>query len=114
MRLKMVLGVAATSLALTVATSLPAMAADSEQGYRYPSSCTIGTENRPAVSWRAIGGTILITPPGMSGTPNDPYVYSSPSTYASVKNGGLMAGGKWVVYSTNDVDQAKTFGSCTS
>lgn len=104
----------AATISITAGSSIPAVAADAEQGYRYPSSCSVGTENRPAVTWLAMGSTILVTPPGYSGTVNDPLIYSSPGKYVGTKNGGLMVGGKWLVYSVNDVNQALTYGSCTS
>lgn len=110
-RMKITAGIAAVAL---FATASPAMAADSERGYRYQSNCASNpTEKRPAVSWRAKGYSVLVTPPGYSGTPSDPLIYRSPDTYSTRLNGGLMKGGKWVIWAQVDVDQAKTFGACT-
>lgn len=107
---KIVAGLAA--VALTV-TATPALAADSEQGYRWPSAYSSNpTEKRPAVAWQAIGHSILVTPPGYSGTPSDPLVYTSPNRLVYGLDGDLMKGGKWVVYSIDNVIQANTYGAC--
>lgn len=95
-------------LALVAAVALPANAAGADQGWRYPSSCDVGTDTRPAVTWWA-WGDVDVTPPGFSyALEYDTYGYWNGTT-----NGGLMVGGKWVVYSNGNVSDGSTFGSCT-
>lgn len=108
MRIKS-LTAAICGVAMVGALALPALAADAETGYRYASACTVGSETRPAVTWRAMG-EMEITPPGAGYTVD----YNSPLQYITRTTGGTMAGGYWVVYSTNDVLQPNTYGSCTN
>lgn len=99
---------ALAGIVLVGVMSIPAFAADAEHGTRLSSQCSVGTETRPAVTWRA-AGTINVRPPGYS----SPLPYAS-SFYISGTNGGLMSGGTWTVSASVDVDQAKTYGSCTT
>src|SRR5690606_36368888 len=75
MRIKS-LSAALCGVAMVGALALPASAADAETGYRYASACTVGSETRPAVTWRAMG-EMEITPPGAGYIVDD----SSPLQY---------------------------------
>lgn len=87
-----------------------AHAADGESGATYPSQCSVGTETRPAVHWRA-NRTVEVTPPGYSST----LFFYGLSTYMERTTGGLMSGGDWVVYTLNgDVDRANTYDACVA
>lgn len=100
----------AACIGLVLSSASPAFAADVESGYRYKSSCG-ADEPRPAVAWRALGSRVEVTPPGAGYT----LIYNTNGIYTGTENGGLTAGGKWIVYvTTGDVDQGNTFGSCTS
>lgn len=94
--------------ALVGGIALPALAAGADQGWRYDTACTAGTDNRPAVTWWA-WGEVDVTPPGAGYE-----LYCDTNGYwDGTTNGGLMDGGKWVVYSNGNVSDSGTYGSCT-
>lgn len=79
---------------IVIATAGTAHASDGESGWRYGSQCNVGSETRPAVTWRA-SKVVEVTPPGATYT----LVYGTSGTgYRTSTNGGLMQGGYWEVY----------------
>lgn len=105
-----IIGTALSVLGLVLITALGASAADGESGATYPSQCTVGTDTRPAVHWRA-NRTVEVTPPGY-GSGSTLFFYGG-SAYMVRTTGGYMTGGDWVVYTLNgDVDRPQTYDAC--
>lgn len=96
--------------ALVLSTALIAAAVEDDGDYRWGSDCTVGSDTRPAVTWRARQGDVEVTPPGTNYVLN----YSTGTNYHGLTNGGIMDGGWWYVLAQGDLDALRTFGSCTA